>query len=101
MPVASFPSVYASVISVASHDVQDPYLFYYNPRPPVEFAARGIDVRVASLNGGWITATGNSFAAPHITGIVARILGKHSGLTPFHVKGILRALAANLSHETS
>jgi subtilisin family serine protease len=97
MPVPSFPSVYGSVISVACHDQQDPYLFYYNPRPPVEFGALGINVRVPWLNGGWITTTGNSFAAPHITGIVTKILGKHPGLTVFQMKTILRALAANAS----
>ena len=97
MPVPSFPSIYASVISVASHDVQDPYVFYYNPEPPVEFGALGIDVRVAWRNGGWITSTGNSFAAPHITGIVAKTLGKHPELTIFQVKAVLRALAANVS----
>jgi len=99
MPITSFPSLYASVISVASHDLQDPYRFYYNPRPPVEFGAPGIDVRVAWLDGEWVTATGNSFAAPHITGIVAKILGKHPGLTIFQVKTILRALAANVARE--
>ena len=100
MPTPSFPSLYASVLSVASHErVHDPYLFYYNPEPPVEFGAPGIDVRVAWSEGGWITATGNSFAAPHITGIVAKILGKHPGLTVFQVKTVLRALSANVSHE--
>ena len=97
MPVASFPSLYSSVISVASHDVADPYRYYYNPRPPVEFGAFGVDVRVAWLNGGWITATGNSYAAPHISGLVARILGQHPGLTVFQLKTILRALAANVA----
>jgi subtilisin len=99
MPVPSFPSLYASVISVASHEgAHDPYLFYYNPYPPVEFGAPGIDVRVAWADGGWITATGNSFAAPHITGIVAKILGKHPGLTLFQMKTVLRALSANMLH---
>ena len=96
MPQASFPSTYASVISVASHDVRDDELYYFNPKPPVEFGAHGIDVRVAWLNGDWITATGNSFAAPHIAGITARLLGKHPGLSVVHVKGILRALADNV-----
>jgi subtilisin family serine protease len=40
-------------------------------------------------------ATGNSFAAPHIAGIVALILAKHPGLTPFEVKAILAAVADN------
>jgi subtilisin len=98
MPRTSFPSLYSSVVSVASHDgALDPYLFYYNPKPPVEFGAPGIDVRVAWADGGWITATGNSFAAPHISGIAAKILGKHPGLTPFQLKTILRALAANVT----
>jgi subtilisin len=102
MPVPSFPSLYASVISVASHErTEDPYLFYYNPSPPVEFGAPGIDVRVAWSEGGWITATGNSFAAPHITGIVSRILGKHPGLTLFQMKTVLRALSANVSREAT
>lgn len=95
MPVPSFPSMYASVISVASHDIQDPYLFYCNPTPPVEFGALGIDVRIPWQDRTWITATGNSFATPHITGLVAKILGKHPDATVFQVKAILRALAAN------
>ncbi len=67
--------------------------------PPVEFGAAGIDVRVAWKDGGWITATGNSFAAPHITGLVARIRAKHPGLSAFHLKAILRSLAANVVRE--
>jgi len=99
MPIPSYPSMYASVISVGAHAVQEPGVFYYNPNPPVEFGALGIDVRVAWRDGGWLNATGNSFAAPHITGMVARILAKHPGLTMFQVKMILRALAANLARD--
>lgn len=96
VPIPSAPSLYASVISVAAHEIDDPYLIYCNPEPPVEFGAAGIDVRVAWRDGSWLTATGNSFAAPHITGLVARILAKHPGLAVFHVKAILRAVAANM-----
>jgi subtilisin len=99
MPGASYPATYASVFSVASHDVEDPYVFYYNPNPPVEFGAYGIDVQVAWTNGGWQTATGNSFATPHIAGLIAKILGKHPDLTIFQMKAVLRALAANVSRD--
>lgn len=95
MPIPSYPAMYASVISVAAHELKNPYLFYCNPHPPVEFGAPGIDVEVAWQRGGRITATGNSFAAPHIAGIVARILGNHPGLNLSQMKVILRALAAN------
>ena len=65
MPIASAPSLYAAVVSVAAHEVQDPTLVYCNPDPPVEFGAWGVDVPIA-----WKDV--------------------------FHVKAILRAVAANL-----
>jgi subtilisin family serine protease len=98
MPVPSYPSVFGSVISVAAHDEKDPLQWYCNPTPPAEFAAPGINLRVAWRNGGRATVTGNSFAAPHISGIVARILAKHPELTVPQMKVILRALAANVEH---
>jgi subtilisin len=96
MPQPSYPSLYASVISVACNDEQDPFRFHFNPAPPVEFGAPGIDVPVAWQGGGYAAMTGNSFAAPHIAGIVALILAKHPGLTPFLVKTILHATAWNV-----
>jgi subtilisin family serine protease len=95
MPVPSFPSLYASVLSVAAHSGQDPYEFYYNALPPVEFGAPGVNVTVAWLGGQQRTITGNSFSAPHMTGLIAKILGKHPGLTPFQIKTVLRATARN------
>ncbi len=92
---ASYPSLYSSVISVAAHEGHDPETYYYNPAPPVEFGAPGIEVEVAWLNGQYSTVTGNSFAAPHIAGLAARILSKHPSLTPFEVKTVLRACASN------
>ena len=97
MPIVSYPAMYASVFSVASHNVADPYVFYYNPKPPVEFGAHGINVEVAWMDKGYTTATGNSFATPHIAGLTARILGKHPNLTIFQMKAVLRALAANVA----
>ena len=95
VPAPSYPSEYSSVFSVAAHEGTDPFSFDYNPSPPVEFGAPGIDVEVAWMDKGTIVATGNSFAAPHITGLVARILSKHPRLTPFQMKTILHSLATN------
>ena len=96
-PGPSYPSLYGVVLSVAAHEGRDPEGFDANPAPPVEFGAPGLDVEVAWLNGSTITATGNSFATPHIAGLVARLLGKHPALTVYQVKTVLRALAANAS----
>jgi subtilisin len=97
VPGPSYPSLFASVISVAAHDLDDPMAWFYNPSPPVEFGARGVDVDVAWRGGGRIVATGNSFAAPHIAGITALIRSKHPQLTPFQVKTVLLACASNTS----
>ena len=92
---SSYPSLFSSVISVATHDSPDPLTWYYNPRPPVEFGARGIDVPVAWRGGASIVGTGNSFATPHIAGLVARIRGTFPAATPFEVKTLLAAAAAS------
>lgn len=91
----TFPSQFSSVISVAACDGDDPFRLLANPSPPADFGAPGIDVEVAWMDGGRIVATGNSFAAPHVTGLVARMLSKHPELTPYQVKAVLRAVARN------
>ena len=96
MPVESFPWRFASVISVGSHEDKDPFVFYANPRPPVEFFARGLMIDIAWLGGATINATGNSFATPHIAGICALILAKHPDLTPFQLKSVLHLTASNV-----
>lgn len=95
VPNPSYPSEYAGVFSVAAHSRTDPYSFDFNPEGPVEFGAPGIDLEVAWMDGETIEATGNSFAAPHIAGLVTKILAKHPGLTPFQMKTILHAIADN------
>ncbi len=95
IPEPSYPSLYSSVISVAAHDGKDPFTYYYNTHPPVEFGAPGIDVQVAWNQKHYLVCTGNSFAAPHIAGITALIRSKHPELTPFQVKTVLMACATN------
>jgi subtilisin family serine protease len=95
IPEPSYPSLYSSVISVAAHEGHDPFTYYYNPSPPVEFGAPGIDVKVAWNKKQYLTCTGNSFAAPHIAGIVSLIRAKHPDLTPFQIKTVLLACASN------
>jgi subtilisin family serine protease len=96
MPVESYPWRFSSVISVGSHEEEDPLAFFYNPSPPVEFFGRGVNVEVAWLGGRSITVSGNSFATPHLTGICALILSKHPELTPFQLKSVLYLTATNV-----
>ncbi len=95
VPGPTYPSQYSSVVSVAARPGTDPYAIAYNPRPPVEYGACGVDVDVAWQDGGSIVATGNSFATPHVAGLVALMLSKHPDLTTFQVKSVLQAVADN------
>ena len=95
MPVESYPWRFSSVISVGSHEQPDPYTFFYNPSPPVEFFARGVDVDVAWPGGGTAVCSGNSFATPHISAVSALIRAKHPELTPFELKSLLFLTASN------
>jgi len=96
MPVESYPWKFSSVISVGSHEETDPLAFFYNPSPPVEFFARGVNVDVAWSGGRSLTVSGNSFATPHVTAICALILAKHPELTPFQLKNVLYLTATNV-----
>jgi subtilisin family serine protease len=96
MPVESYPWKFSSVISVGSHEESDPLAFYYNPDPPVEFFARGVDVEVAWTGGARIRCTGNSFATPHMSALCALVLGKHPDLRPFQLKSVLYLTSTNV-----
>ena len=54
-----------------------------------------MDVPIACKDGGHTVATGNSFAAPHITGLLALVCAKHPDLSPFEAKALLAATADN------
>jgi subtilisin family serine protease len=99
----TIPSEFSAVFSVAATEADvdrpdpaaDEIGLRFNPEGPAEWGAPGVDVDVAWSDSSRITATGNSFAAPYVTGLIALILGKHPGLTPFQVKTILAAVADN------
>lgn len=102
VPRPSYPTEFASVISVAARagSFADRTLAY-NPQGPAEFGAAGIDVEVPWIGGGTATVSGNSFAAPHIAAIVTLMRSKHPWLTPFQVKAVLQALADNSAPHSS
>lgn len=101
VPGPSYPSLFAAVLSVAAHDVPDPDVWFYNPSPPVEFGAYGLDVDVAWRDGGRIRATGNSFAAPHLAGQAARLRSRYPDATPFEIKALLAATATDPAATTT
>jgi subtilisin family serine protease len=95
MGVPSYPAVFASLLAVDNESYPEPTMFEFHTGRPVELAARGIYVRAPKSGGGYQLWTGTSFACPHITGLVARLLSLNPALTPFQVKTLLHTLRAN------
>jgi subtilisin family serine protease len=94
LPQPSFPSVFSSsLISVIKSDQADPYKFGFHYGEVIELTAPGVNVKTAWPGGGYRNLTGNSFACPHITAIVALLLENHPDMTPFQVKSALYAIA--------
>ena len=73
----SYPAVFPEVIGVTGGAIYEQDGFYYRKDQRIECVARGDEQRVCWLNGKHIMTGGNSFAAPHITGIVAHLLKQH------------------------
>jgi subtilisin family serine protease len=94
----TIPSEFAGVFSVACTPGDDRERIVCNPAGPAEWGAAGIDVDVAWTGGGWVTATGNSFAAPVVAGHLARIVGAHPGIATWQARTVLAAMAANAPH---
>jgi subtilisin family serine protease len=91
-----WPGHFPTVITVYFSDCEKPDQFFYRPGSLVEFAARGQDIEVPWLGGGQKKVTGSSFSAPHITGLLARLLSRLPDLSPLQAKALLRELATPL-----
>lgn len=94
LPHPSFPSVFSSsLISVVKSTETDPLNFGFHFGEVIELTAPGVNVRTSWLDGGHRTLTGNSFACPHIVGVIALLLERHPEMTPFQVKSALYSIA--------
>lgn len=94
LPQPSFPSIFSSsLVSVIKREGDDPFNFGYRYGDVIELSAPGVQVRAAWPGGGYRNLTGNSFACPHMVGVIALILEAHPDLTPFQLKTILYAIA--------
>lgn len=98
LPQPSFPSVFSSsLIAVSKSQETDRFKFGFHFGEVIELTAPGVNVRAAWLNGSYKTITGNSFACPHISGVLALLLERYPGLTPFQAKSALFAIARESS----
>ncbi len=89
-----WPGHFPTVMTVNFVHAEQPDALFCRLGHLVEFAARGQDIEVAWLGGGRKKVTGSSFSAPHVAGLLARMLSCAPSLTPLQAKALLHQLAA-------
>ena len=92
----AYPAAYAQVIAVTATDVKDTLYTDANRGGFIDIAAPGVDVLTPSLDHGHLLQTGTSFAAAHITGIIALMLEHNPALDLHEIRQFLRNTAMDL-----
>lgn len=90
--IREWPAYFPSVFGVRAIDC-DPDKLYYRPNRMISFLAQGERVEVPWLDGETKIETGSSFAAPRVSGKIARLLSIYPNLAPGSIKSLLANLA--------
>lgn len=91
-----YPGAYPEVIAVSGSDVNNKSSVFSNRGPHIAVAAPGTDIMVAIPDAGFEVASGTSFSAAEVSGIVAMMLERKADLTPETVRSILEGTAKDV-----
>lgn len=92
----AFPAAYEEVIAVTAIDANDRLYEKANRGSYVALAAPGVDVIVPATGRTHHFQSGTSFAAAHVSGIVALLLEVNPALTPADLREILAVASEDL-----
>ena len=93
---SAYPAAYEQVIAVTATDVADRIYGSANQGSYIAVAAPGVDVLAPALRHAHLLQTGTSFAAAHVSGIIALMVGRTPKLTAPAVLRVLRDTAGDL-----
>jgi len=88
-----WPGYFPSVITVNMAQLDNDDTFFYKSGHLVEFLARGVNVTLPWNHHLTREVTGSSFAAPVLTGLLARLISVFPNLPPLEAKALLHRLA--------
>ena len=92
----AYPAAYGQVIAVTATDVADRLYASANHGGYIAVAAPGVDILAPSLNHAHQLQTGTSFAAAHVSGIVALMIERDPALSVEAVRQALMKAAGDL-----
>ncbi len=82
------------MLGVNLEGFEDPESLRYDWGNTIELVARGVYVEAPAMGGGTQLYTGTSFACPHVSGLMARMVSVYPGLSAFEARFILSLLAS-------
>ena len=88
----SYPAIFENVISVSSGAVKNIFDFKFNKNDAIEFIAKGSFDDTLGFGGIRLRMSGNSFAAPVISGLIALIIEKYGVMDLDSVRKIFRKI---------
>ena len=91
-----YPARYDDVIAVSSVDRSNQISYFSNTGSKVEFTAPGSDIYSLGINGKYEKGSGTSFAAPHVTGILALLTQQYPDYNNEKLRKVLRNYTIDL-----
>jgi subtilisin len=91
--IPEWPAYFPSVVAVNMMQTDDDQIFCYQRGTLVEFAAKGVNVKVPWVGSQEKVVTGSSFAAPRLAALLARLLSVYPDIAPIQAKAILHKIA--------
>ena len=88
-----YPAEYENTVGVGAVDKDGIVYYHSNHNSSVFLTAPGANVKTADHHGGYTTATGTSFAVPHVTAAAAVLRGLDPQLTAVEISAILKDTA--------
>ena len=90
-----YPSAYEWNIGVGSVNIKKMRSDFssYGDKVGLEIMAPGEDITVACPGGGYRSASGTSFSAPHVTGAVALLISENRELSPDEIRDYIKSQA--------
>ena len=95
-PSLLYPAAYDETIAVGATTKDDARASFSSWGENLDLVAPGYDILATAIGGGYARASGTSFAAPHVAGACAIVLGLAPGMTPVEVRTLLRAGVVDL-----
>lgn len=96
VPFVVYPAKFERVIGVSATNINDEFDNFSSYGPELDLAAPGIDIRYATLGGGYGVGDGTSYAAPRVAGTIALMAARNPALTNAEIRQILRDTAVDL-----